>query len=146
MKRRKPKGLQAIFDQLTPKERKIEDFTLNFLLTCSERSLGEFELRRLAEVANLRKELHAILDKIIDEMAQAGLAAWFRQTDRNTLKHALENPPDVVAWAKAQIKRGGRGEEEQAEDERYPIPAPNAFKAALLPGKAHEKRKGSKGK
>ena len=149
MKRRKPKG------QLTPKERKakeielvrhglwldprwplsrIDDANLNFLLSCSDRSLGEFELRRLSEVANLRKELHAILDKIIDEMAQAGLASWFRQTDRNALKHALKNPPDLVAWAKAEIKRRGRSEEEQAEDERFPMrfPIPAPSKAALL--------------
>jgi hypothetical protein len=39
---------------------------INFLFGCSEKSLGSFELARLAEVANLRSELHNILDRLID--------------------------------------------------------------------------------
>ena len=98
---------------------------LNFLLGASEKDLSSFELARLAEVANLRSDLHAILDKLIDEMAQAGLAAWFRTTDRDALKHAIENPQDAIAWAKAEIRRRGRSEEEL-------VPMP-----ALPPGAAH---------
>jgi len=85
---------------------------LNFLLGCSEKSLGSFELARLAEVANLRSELHSILDRLIDQMSQAALTAWFRKTDRETLKQALENPDDVIALAKEQIRDGQRSEEE----------------------------------
>jgi hypothetical protein len=68
---------------------------LNFLLGCSDRVLGSFELARLDDVAELRKELHTILDRLIDQMSQAALASWFRATDRDTLKRALENPEDV---------------------------------------------------
>jgi hypothetical protein len=85
---------------------------LNFLLGCSEKSLGDFELARLAEVADLRSELHSILDRLIDQMSQAALTAWFRKTDRETLKHALENPDDVIALAHEQIRDGQRSEEE----------------------------------
>jgi hypothetical protein len=85
---------------------------LNFLLGCSEKSLGSFELARLAAVADLRGELHNILDRLIDQMAQAALTAWFRTTDRNALKAALENPEDILAWAKEQIRDGQRSEEE----------------------------------
>ena len=85
---------------------------LNFLLGCSEKSLGSFELARLADVADLRGELHNILDRLIDQMSQAALAAWFRKTDREILKQALENPDDVIALAKEQIRDGQRGEEE----------------------------------
>ncbi len=85
---------------------------LNFLLGCSERSLGNFELARLAEVADLRGELHRVLDRLIDQMSQAALAAWFRKTDRETLKHVLENPDDIIALAKEQIRDGQRSEEE----------------------------------
>jgi len=46
---------------------------LNFLLGASDNDLSTFELARLAEVANLRADLHAILDKLIDEIAQAGV-------------------------------------------------------------------------
>ena len=98
---------------------------LNFLLGCSERSLGNFELARLAEVADLRGELHRVLDRLIDQMSQAALAAWFRKTDRETLKHVLENPDDIIALAKEQIRDGQRSEEEL-------IPL-----ASLPPGSAH---------
>jgi len=85
---------------------------LNFLLGCSEKSLADFELARLAEVADLRKEIVSMLDRLIDQMSQAALTAWFRKTDRETLKHALENPDDVIALAKEQIRDGQRSEEE----------------------------------
>jgi hypothetical protein len=85
---------------------------LNFLLGCCQKSLDNFELARLAEVADLRGELHNILDRLIDQMSQAALAAWFRATDRETLKHALENPDDIIALAKEQIRDGQRNEEE----------------------------------
>jgi len=55
---------------------------LNFLLGAPDDDLSSFELARLAEVANLRSDLHAILDKLIDEMAQAAVAGWFRQASR----------------------------------------------------------------
>jgi hypothetical protein len=98
---------------------------LNFLLGCSEKTLGSFELARMAEVANLRSELHNILDRLIEQMSQAALATWFRKTDRETLKHALENPEDIIAWAKEQTRDGQRSEEEL-------IPH-----ASLPPGAAH---------
>jgi hypothetical protein len=85
---------------------------LNFLLGCSDKSLGSFELARLADVANLRGELHNILDRLIDQMAQAALTAWFRTVDRETLKRTLENPEDVLTWAQEQIRKHGGSEEE----------------------------------
>jgi hypothetical protein len=39
---------------------------LNFLLGASSRDLDSFELARLAEVADLRKQLHSLLDQLID--------------------------------------------------------------------------------
>jgi hypothetical protein len=101
---------------------------LNFLLGCSETDLGSFELARLAQVADLRSELHETLDKIIDEMAQAALVGWFRMTDRNALKRALENPEDVLAWAKERI----RNKEKRAEELRAILPPGAAHLAAAL--------------
>ncbi|MFI5057554.1 MAG: hypothetical protein ACHQLQ_05165 [Candidatus Acidiferrales bacterium] len=98
---------------------------LNFLLGCSQSSLGSFELAKLAEVANLRKELHLILDRIIDQMAQAALAAWFRQADVDTLKRALENPEDVLLWAKERIRN-----QQRSDAELVPL-------TSLPPGAAH---------
>ncbi|MFI5056891.1 MAG: hypothetical protein ACHQLQ_01790 [Candidatus Acidiferrales bacterium] len=102
---------------------------LNFLLGCSERDLGSFELARLSQVANLRSELHVILDRLIDEMAQAALAGWFRVTDRNALKRAIENPEDILGWAKERIRNKGKSEKEIA-GELVP-------RALLPPGSAH---------
>jgi hypothetical protein len=90
---------------------------LNFLLGCSENTLGNFELARLAEVSDLRR--------LIDQQAQAALAGWFRTTDRETLKRAIENPEDVLAWAKEKMRDGQRSEEEL-------VPL-----ASLPPGAAH---------
>lgn len=100
---------------------------LNFLLGCSERSLSEFELRLLNDSADLRKELHVVLDHLIDKMAQAGIAAWFRTIDRQDLKVALENPDDVMAWAREQIRNQRQGD----QDEEDPVPLPS-----LPPGAA----------
>jgi len=92
---------------------------LNFLLGCSQADLSSFELARMSAVANLRSELHETLDKIIDEMTQAGLAAWFRTTDRETLTRALktseESIAEILAWAKERVKNRGKSEEEIKE-------------------------------
>jgi hypothetical protein len=109
---------------------------LNFLLGASDTDLDSFELARLAEVANLRSELHAILDKLIDEMAQAAVCGWFRQTNRGTLKRAIDtieapeaHAAEIIAWAKERIKNGQRSKEELA--------APLVPRTSLVPGAAH---------
>lgn len=103
----------------------LKDVPVNFLLTCSESTLENFQLMRLAVVADLRKELTAIVDQMVDEMAKAALAAWFRNTDRDALKRALDNPEDVLEWAKEQIRNEGR---KGAELLPMPPPDPEAIK------------------
>jgi len=98
---------------------------LNFLLTCSEATLDGFELAKLAAIANLRSELHDVLDKLIEEGVEAGLARWFKNHGRDEIKHAVENPPDLLAEAKKRIRTQGR-----SGDELLPVPS-------LPPGKAH---------
>jgi hypothetical protein len=93
-------------------DKTIRSIPLNFLLGCSDGALGNFELSRLASMAELRGELHAVLDKLIDEMAQAAVTAWFRTIDRGTLRQVLESPDDPIAWAKEQIRIGRTGEQE----------------------------------
>jgi hypothetical protein len=85
---------------------------LNFLLGCPENLLASFELARLAAVADARKQMHVLVDYMIDQSAQAWLAAWFRTISRNDLRHALEHPEDVIAWAQEQIRIQGRSEED----------------------------------
>lgn len=98
---------------------------LNWLLGCTQADLDEFELARLAEVSDLRSELHAILDRVIDSMSQAALASWFKAQDRNTLKSAIENEESPEEWAARMIRDGQRSAEEL-------IP-----RSALEPGVAH---------
>ncbi len=100
---------------------------INFLLHCSQPTLGAFELARLGEVTNLRGELHALLDRMIDQTTQAALARWFRNTDREALKDEVREDP--VEWAKRQIRNLGRSEDEIEE---------NLTRALSIdPGKAH---------
>src|SRR5215472_6785293 len=106
-------------------KRPTKALPLNFLLGCGQASLDEFELARLADVADLRKELHAILDRVIDQMAQAALASWFKSQDRQSLKHAIENEETAEQWAARMIRDGQRSPEEL-------IPLPS-----LEPGVAH---------
>jgi hypothetical protein len=97
----------------------------SFLLGCSQADLSSIELTRLSNVADLRAELHVILDKIIDEMTQAALAAWFRVNDRETLRRALATEEDTVTWAKRMARDGQRSGSELLPQ------------TALEPGKAH---------
>ena len=106
---------------------------VNFLLSVSSATLADFELKKLSDVANLRSELLALLDKYVEEVAQAGLIQWFRTQDRESLKSAIEHPPDVTLWAKEQIRKQGRKDaEEQGE-----LPSPSLFRPSLPPGAAH---------
>src|SRR5438034_697991 len=113
-----------------PKKALAAPARLNFLLGASDTDLDNFELARLAEVANLRTHLHDILDKLIDEMAQAAVAGWFRQANRETFKQAILETPDakfdrIMDLAKEQIRDGQRSPEEL-------IP-----RTSLPPGAAH---------
>jgi hypothetical protein len=116
---------------MTPRKSKAvtKSLPLNFLLGCSQAALGNFELARLAEVANLRSELHAILDRVIDQMSQAALVSWFKVQDRQSLKHAIENEESPLDWAKRMIRDGQRKGEEL-----LPLPAmsPDLVRASHL--------------
>src|SRR5712664_3029427 len=98
---------------------------LNFLLTCSEGHLGDYELKVLGDAANARQELLEVLDRLVEHNAQAAVVRWFRSQDREEIKRAVDNPVDVVALAQQRIRDGQRSEEEL-------IPG-----ALLPPGSAH---------
>ena len=102
-----------------------KSFPLNFLLGCAQNSLEDFELARLDEVAQLRKELHVILDRTIDAMCQAALSSWFRTQDRQRLKDAIDNEECPIEYAKRMIAEGQRSPEEL-----LPLPS-------FVPGAAH---------
>src|SRR5438067_9108581 len=98
---------------------------INFLIGCSETALDNYQLSQLGRVADLRKEMHAILDQLIEANGLAWLAAWFQTMDRAALKRAIENEEPPLEQAKREIRDGQRSEEEL-----LPLPS-------LLPGAAH---------
>ena len=98
---------------------------VNFLLTCSDSTLASYELARLAEIADFRAELHVLLDRLIDTSSQVSVVRWFRKTDRQALKHAIENEESPLEWAQRMVREGQR-----TEEELIPLPA-------LEPGAAH---------
>lgn len=98
---------------------------INFLLSCSDDALGSYELARLAEIADFRAELHVLLDHLIDTSAHVAVVRWFRKTDRQILRDAIENEESPLEWAKRMVREGQRTEEEL-------IPL-----AAFEPGAAH---------
>jgi hypothetical protein len=122
-------GTSGKSHRLKPRSKRpiTKSLPLNFLLGSPQNALGDFELARLAEVADLRSELHAILDRLIDAMSQAALASWFKAQDRQTLKHAIENEESPIEMAQRMIWEGQRSEEER---ELFPLPS-------LPPGAAH---------
>lgn len=115
-----------------------------FLLNCSERILRRFELARVNAGNSLRNELHGVLykeidapylrgkvfatlDALVDQMAQLGLARWFRATDREAIKRAIEVENDPVLWANKKIREQGRSEMELM----------GGLFSSLDPGEAH---------
>jgi len=112
----------------TPKPRRAraaKPLPLNWLLGCGQKELEDFELARLAEMSDLRKQVLENLDRMIDAMSQAAMAAWFKEQDRQSLKHAIENEETPEEWAKRMIRERGRSAEEL-----LPLPT-------LPPGVAH---------
>jgi len=86
---------------------------LSFLLNCSEVELDDFELSKLAAVANYRSQLHEVLDNLLDAGNQATLARLFRVKGREVIKQILNGPPsDPIAEAKEKIKEMGRTPED----------------------------------
>jgi hypothetical protein len=51
------------------------------LLSCSDTSLDNYELAKLSEVANLRSQLHRLLDELIDANKTRHLARLFFKSE-----------------------------------------------------------------
>jgi|SRR5215471_14459234 len=103
---------------------------LNFLLGCQNDDLDNYQLARLADVADLRRQVQTLIDQINEQMALAWLASWFHSIDRAALKEAIESEESALEWAKRMIREGQRGEGEN--DPIPPLPVGAASLAASL--------------
>ena len=70
-----------------------------FLLSASRNSLQSYELTRLSDAANLRKEINALLDQWLEENASAMLARW--------LMEQRARPSEIDATAPGEAKANG---------------------------------------
>jgi hypothetical protein len=70
-----------------------------FLLSASKNSLQSFELSRLSNAANLRKEIAALLDQWLADQANATVARLLLQERERTARvsDALAGPPQQNA-------------------------------------------------
>lgn len=148
---------------------------LKYMLETSDFSLGCLELAKLGEAASLRSEMFATLenlrremvsmfdgiierakeqirnqegmfDRLVDETAQAALAAMLRRIDRQELVRRLLESPDttfdvIINETKAQIRNQGRSEEE-AEDYAK-MPSPWLVRSRMTAEEAKQARKDS---
>jgi hypothetical protein len=124
----------------TPKKL-AESIRLNLLLGCGESALADFELARLGAVADLRKQLYSVLDMMIEQTAQAMLARWFRDSDRESIKRALDSEESPMDWAIRLIRERG-----QSKEELVPLAALPAGAAHLTASLRYAERNLSEGK
>jgi hypothetical protein len=71
-----------------------QDPPVRYLRECSDNSLRHFEVSKLEHVANLRRELSALWEKMVEESALALLARWMID-NRGTLRHRVAAPAPV---------------------------------------------------
>jgi hypothetical protein len=111
---------------------------LNFLLGCSQSDLDNFQMARLAEVADLRRQMLTILDRLIDQTSAAALAQWFRTSDRQALKHAIENEESPIEWAQRLIQQ--QAQRNEAGDDLIPLPKVELGAAHLAAAVRYQER------
>src|SRR5580704_17715344 len=112
-----------------------------FLLSCSETSLYNFELKKLSEANNLRSKLHEDLDGWFDAALQADLARLFRVQGRERIQQVIEQPFDAIADAKAKLNPPEVLPEGYVPPE--PLPEGQAHRTASL---SYQKRNVAEGK
>lgn len=129
---------------------KTTKMLLEYIATCSKTSLESFELARLNDRANLRKQMIEILDELIEVDVQARIAEWVLvQRRREQAQHQaglLRHPQHVFRGASLQsatVLRQLHPEESEdldraAEIMHHPVLA--ALREALPNGPLHARQ------
>jgi hypothetical protein len=116
---------------------------LEYLATCSKVALESFELSRLNEASNLRKEVQQILQGWIDTEVDARLARWIleskRAQARDGLQAAMAQPVPLKQLDLSFLPpNGGRTSDGEAEEDAARSNGPKLRRAghAVLPSAA----------
>ncbi|HLJ17960.1 MAG TPA: hypothetical protein VKV15_25915 [Bryobacteraceae bacterium] len=81
---------------------------LEFLLTCSERTAGDFQLARLDEFARLKRQARELQEQAIEKAIEAGVALYLR-THRDEIMAAVK----TIAGRESVLCTPGFGRNEQ---------------------------------
>lgn len=79
---------------------------VRYLRDCSDTSLRLFEVSKLEHVANLRRELRALWEEMLEESALAQLARWM--IENRAYLRSKPRGTQPVAAALGEPQRGGR--------------------------------------
>lgn len=119
---------------------------LEYLATCSKVSLEAFELSRLNETANLRKEVRQILNGWIESEVDARIARWILDSKQSQAEHrdrplaAMKEPVPLKQLDLSFLPQGGAtaepGEEIENADEARDEPPRQRGTKALPSGAA----------
>lgn len=77
---------------------------LEYLVTSSRATIESFELTRLNQIANLRKELQGVLDEWVESEVEAQLARWMLQQRRERDNHRQIIMTALVETTRADMK------------------------------------------
>jgi len=121
---------------------------LEYLATCSKVALESFELSRLTEASNLRKEVQQILQGWIDTEVDARLARWILESKQaqaqGGLKKAMGQPVPLKQLDLSFLPpNGGRTSDGEVEEDAAKSNGPKPRRAAhaVLPSGAGRKPK-----
>jgi hypothetical protein len=64
----------------------VNEIPVQYLLECSERILGEYQLSRLNRAANLKREARERHEQALDNLVQAAFTMWLREHRRELLE------------------------------------------------------------
>lgn len=73
---------------------------VSFLVDCSHQSLIEYELNRLHEVANLRKQIRVMTEQMVNSLAAANAARWLIENRQDLCRTVISlRRTDVIEEA-----------------------------------------------
>lgn len=78
---------------------------IKFLVDCSTNSLGEFELARLNEAANIEKQMLALMRQYLKTSSEADFARWMMEHREELLRTAASTQAEFTFTQGPQLLR-----------------------------------------